>query len=134
MAEIKEERNTNISIILSAQAWGVKAEESDGKAIIQKIATRLLGVWSRLKSMPCGQLEPSWDQGGRAGGSGRREGGLEQGAPEGQADQEGHGGGQAEHGRVRYGVYAGRAGRGGGNTGKALSQVDFFLLNTALTF
>ena len=67
--------------------------------------------------MPCGQHDPSWEQGGRSGGSGRRQGGLEQGAAEGQADQEG----EAEHGRVRYGVY-GRAGRGGGNTGKATSS------------
>ena len=76
--------------------------------------------------MPCGQLESSWEEGGRVGGSGRREGGLEQGAPEGQAEQEVQGGGQAEHGRVRYGVYAGRVGRGGGNTGKALNQDDAF--------
>ena len=72
--------------------------------------------------MPCGQIDPGWEQGGRTSGSGRGEGGLEPGG--GQADQEGHDGvgGEAAHGRVRYGVY-GRGGRGGGNTGKALHQV-----------
>ena len=66
--------------------------------------------------MPCGQIDPSWDQGRR-----REGGGLEQG--EGQADQEGQGGGREveEHGRLRYGVH-GRGGRGGGNTGKGDDQ------------
>ena len=72
--------------------------------------------------MPCGQIDPSWEQGRRReGGQGIREvGGLEQG--EGQADQEGRGGGAEEHGSRQYGVY-GRGERGGGTTGKTLRQL-----------